>query len=84
MELRNIKLILEYDGTSYYGWQRQPNLPTVQEAVEESLSRLFKEEIKVIAAGRTDAHVHAKGQVINFKTRASLPCPEENLQVYNL
>lgn len=73
VELRNIKLILEYDGTSYHGWQRQPNLPTVQEAVEESLSRLFKEEIKVIAAGRTDAHVHAKGQVINFKTRASLP-----------
>jgi len=73
MDLRNIKLILEYDGASYYGWQRQPNLPTVEKIVQESLSRLFKEETRLFAAGRTDAHVHAKGQVINFKAPISFP-----------
>ncbi|MEA3485395.1 MAG: tRNA pseudouridine synthase A, partial [Candidatus Aerophobetes bacterium] len=73
MRLRNIKLILEYDGTRYYGWQKQPKIPTIQEAVETSLSLLLNKKVEVIAAGRTDAHVHAEGQVVNFHTSASLP-----------
>ncbi|KKK88262.1 hypothetical protein LCGC14_2744980, partial [marine sediment metagenome] len=55
--MRNIKLILEYDGTSYCGWQIQPKVPTVQGYLEKSLSCVFKQEIKTVAAGRTDAGV---------------------------
>ncbi|MCD6232367.1 tRNA pseudouridine(38-40) synthase TruA, partial [Candidatus Aerophobetes bacterium] len=66
--MRNIKLIIEYEGTRYHGWQRQPGVLTIQEVVEESLRRLFNEPIKTVAAGRTDAGVHAKAQVVNFKT----------------
>ena len=71
--MRNIKLILEYDGTFYHGWQKQPEVPTVQNFLEDSLFRLFQQETKVVAAGRTDARVHAKGQVVNFTTDASVP-----------
>ena len=70
--MRNIKIILEYDGSSYYGWQRQPRHPTVQELVEDGLNRLFKERIEVSVAGRTDTGVHAKGQVVNFLTCSSV------------
>jgi len=71
--LHNIKLVIEYEGTSYHGWQKQPQALTVQKVVEESLSRLFNEPIKTQAAGRTDAGVHAKTQVVNFKTHLYLP-----------
>ncbi len=73
--MRNIKVILEYDGSSYYGWQRQPQHPTVQELVENSLHKLFKERIKLSVAGRTDTGVHAKGQVISFVTCSSIRVP---------
>jgi len=73
--VRNIKVILEYDGSSYCGWQRQPRHLTVQELVENGLHKLFKERIKVSVAGRTDTGVHAKGQVINFVTCSSVPIP---------
>jgi len=73
VSLRNIKLIIEYEGTRYHGWQRQPGVLTIQEVVEESLRRLFNEPIKTVAAGRTDAGVHAKAQVVNFKTHFYLP-----------
>lgn len=69
---RNIKLILEYDGTGLAGWQRQADLPTVQSHLEAALSRLTGEEVTVIGAGRTDAGVHARGQVANFRTNATL------------
>ncbi len=71
--MRNIKLILEYDGTEFCGWQRQRSDRTVQEVVEDSLSMLTEETIKVMAAGRTDSGVHALAQVANFKTNSSLP-----------
>lgn len=71
--MRYLKLTLAYDGTRYLGWQIQPQGPTVQGVVEEKLSLLTKEEIKVVAAGRTDAGVHALGQVINFATRSNIP-----------
>ncbi len=70
--MRNIKLILEHDGTSYHGWQKQPGLSTIQKALEDSLFCLFRERIETTAAGRTDAGVHAKGQVVNFFTHASI------------
>ena len=70
--MRNIKLILEYDGTSYHGWQKQPGLLTAQKVLEDSLFLLFGEGVETAAAGRTDAGVHAKGQVVNFTTHTSI------------
>ena len=71
--MRNIKLVLEYDGTNYHGWQIQPNLPTIQGTVEEALTQLTKTQIQIIGAGRTDTGVHAEGQVANFHTDLSIP-----------
>jgi tRNA pseudouridine38-40 synthase len=62
------KLTIEYDGTNYSGWQVQPNGSTVQGAVEDAVSRLFGEGTCVAAAGRTDAGVHAAGQVVTFSS----------------
>ncbi|MCS6303042.1 MAG: tRNA pseudouridine(38-40) synthase TruA [Nitrospira sp.] len=61
-----IKLILEYDGTAYSGWQRQPGRPTIQEAVETAILGVTQINVPVIGAGRTDAGVHALGQVASF------------------
>jgi len=71
--MRNIKLLIEYDGTDFCGWQIQANDRTVQEELERSLSMLTEEKIKTTAAGRTDSGVHALGQVVNFKTNSELP-----------
>ena len=73
MIMRNIKLILEYDGTNYHGWQIQPNLPTVQGVVEDAIKQLTNSSIQIIGAGRTDTGVHAEGQVANFQTNSSIP-----------
>jgi tRNA pseudouridine38-40 synthase len=62
----NIKLTLEYDGTNYHGWQTQPNGPTIQAVLEHALSVFFAQSIRIIGSGRTDAGVHALGQVANF------------------
>jgi|UniRef100_A0A7C5ALN9 tRNA pseudouridine38-40 synthase len=70
---RNVRLTLEYDGTRYHGWQRQKNALTLQEVVEEALERLTGERVRLIASGRTDAGVHARGQVVNFLTLSPLP-----------
>ncbi|MCL6471703.1 MAG: tRNA pseudouridine(38-40) synthase TruA [Firmicutes bacterium] len=72
---RNIKLVLEYDGTNYSGWQKQEkqDVRTLQAEVEAALSTLLGEVIEVNAAGRTDAGVHAFGQVINFFTSSGMP-----------
>jgi tRNA pseudouridine38-40 synthase len=64
---KNIKLIIEYDGTDYYGFQIQPEGNTVQGEIERSLSVIFQRPVKIYGAGRTDAGVHARGQVVNFK-----------------
>lgn len=68
----NIKLILEYDGTHYHGWQRQSKHLTIQGALEITIWKISNEKVTVIGAGRTDAGVHATGQVANFKTRSRL------------
>ncbi|KPL18578.1 MAG: hypothetical protein AMJ92_07375 [candidate division Zixibacteria bacterium SM23_81] len=70
--MRNIKLTLEYDGTDFYGWQVQPEGRTVQGVLEKSLGDLLQESVRIIGAGRTDAGVHAKGQVANFATESEL------------
>lgn len=62
-----IKLILEYDGSAYAGWQRQPDQPTIQEAVERAIHGVTQLTVPVIGAGRTDAGVHALGQVASFR-----------------
>lgn len=66
--MRNIKIILEYDGSAFYGFQRQPGKPTIQEALEKALSAFFNKKMKISSAsGRTDAGVHAEGQVVHFR-----------------
>ncbi len=71
--MATIKLTIEYDGTAYAGWQRQPNQPTIQGAVETALTRITQQQISIIAAGRTDAGVHARGQVASFQSDKSIP-----------
>jgi tRNA pseudouridine38-40 synthase len=71
--MRNIKLLIEYDGTDYHGWQIQPNGITVQEVLQRNLARMTRERVRLIGSGRTDAGVHALGQVANFQTSASIP-----------
>jgi tRNA pseudouridine38-40 synthase len=70
--MRNIKLVLEYDGTDFVGWQFQPNGRSVQGEVERVLQIILQHQTSTFAAGRTDAGVHARGQVINFHTESSL------------
>jgi tRNA pseudouridine38-40 synthase len=70
--MRNLKLTLEYDGTHYLGWQRQPQGMTIQEALESAVLQITGEETQVIGAGRTDAGVHARGQVANLHTTTPL------------
>ena len=70
--MRNIKLTLEYLGTNYYGWQILPGKPTVQGKLKEALETILGHEVKVVGASRTDAGVHALGQVANFKTDRDL------------
>lgn len=73
MDERNIRLLLEYDGTNYHGWQRQDNALSIQEILENAIKQLTQEKAKTIAAGRTDTGVHARGQVVNFKLKKYLP-----------
>jgi len=70
--MRNIRLLIEYDGTNYMGWQIQPEGPTIQGVIEEKLTALTGEKVRVMASGRTDAGAHALGQVASFKTRSKL------------
>ncbi len=66
--MRNLKLTLAYDGTEFHGWQIQPQLRTVQGELHQALQKLLNHEIKVTGSGRTDAGVHAHGQVANVRT----------------
>lgn len=64
--VKNFKLVIEYDGTGFFGWQKQKNKKTIQGEIEKVLSRILNQDIKLAASGRTDAGVHAFGQVANF------------------
>jgi len=72
--VNNYKITVEYDGCGFYGWQRQKKFRnTIQECIEDNLSKLLKESISVTGAGRTDAGVHAYNQTANFRTETSIP-----------
>jgi len=71
--MRNIKLLIEYDGTRYSGWQKQPNAMTIQENIEKAIKKITSEECTLIGSGRTDRGVHARGQVANFHTNSKIP-----------
>ena len=75
--MRNIRLLICYDGTRYKGWQRLPGVDnTIQVKLEQTLSRILGEEIEISGSGRTDAGTHAMGQVANFHCESQMPCEE--------
>ena len=71
--MRNIKLTIEYDGRDFGGWQKQPNKLNIQGEIERAIEGVTKEKVELYASGRTDAGVHAFGQVANFKTNSNIP-----------
>lgn len=74
--MRNIKLLLAYDGTSFLGWQKTPLGPSIEESLQKVLEQILQEKITLQAASRTDAGVHAEGQCVNFLTAKSI-APEK-------
>ena len=73
--MRTIKLTVCYDGSNYFGFQRQARETTIQQVLEEKLARICGEPVTVTGSGRTDAGVHARGQVISFATEGTIPTP---------
>ena len=71
--MRNIKLTIEYDGKDFNGWQKQPNKLNIQGTIEQAIKNITGEDVELNASGRTDAGVHALGQVANFKTNSEIP-----------
>ena len=71
--MKRVALIIQYDGSFFSGWQRQKNAISVQETIEDALSKISNQHIKIFAAGRTDAGVHASGQVIHFDIDFVIP-----------
>jgi len=65
-KLQRVKLAIEYDGTNFYGWQRQGSVPSIQEKIEDALEKFLQQKIIIFVAGRTDAGVHAYGQIAHF------------------
>lgn len=80
--VRTIRLVLRYDGAAYHGWQRQPGLDTIQARLEQAVLQVTGEAAAVHASGRTDAGVHALGQVAHFNTASALP-PQVLLRALN-
>lgn len=71
--MKNVKLTIEYNGRGYVGWQRQPNGVAVEEVVDNAIKKFLSEDIKLYGSSRTDAGVHARGQVANFRTCSDIP-----------
>ncbi|TVL95902.1 MAG: tRNA pseudouridine(38-40) synthase TruA, partial [Candidatus Kuenenia stuttgartiensis] len=74
--MRNVRLTIEYEGTNYAGWQWQKNAISVQETLTHAVRTVTREEVEIHGAGRTDAGVHALGQVANFKTYSAIPAKQ--------
>lgn len=81
--LRRLKCVVAYDGTDFSGFQVQPDQVTVQGEIEAALQRITGEEIQIVGSGRTDAGVHARGQVIHFDTASSIPLEKWGLVLNN-
>ena len=82
--MRNIKLVIEYDGKDFNGWQKQPNKLNIQGEIERAIKEITKEDdIELNASGRTDAGVHAIGQVANFKTNSTMPVDKFPIAINN-
>lgn len=71
--MRNIKILIEYDGTNYAGWQRQKNAKAIQQVLEEAVKKITGEDAEIIGSSRTDAGVHAVGYCANFLTNSKVP-----------
>ena len=80
--MKNIKLTIEYDGTHYGGWQKQNNNSTIQDELQKAIYKVTGEEVDLIGSSRTDAGVHARGMVANFKTESKVP-PERFREAIN-
>ena len=70
---RNIKLILAYEGTRYLGWQKTIAGPSIEKELEKAVTQILQHPVNLQAASRTDAGVHAEGQVVNFFTEREMP-----------
>ena len=79
--MRNIKLTIEYDGKDFNGWQKQPNKLNIQGEIERAIENVTGEKVELIASGRTDAGVHALGQVANFKTTSNFPIEKFSIAI---
>lgn len=77
--MRNIKILIAYDGTAYHGWQNQLKRATIQETIENALRVVMKQKVDLTGSGRTDSGVHALGQVANFK--ADTKIPEDKIKI---
>lgn len=84
MKKKNIKLLIEYDGTNYCGWQRQPKDPSVQEELERAILKLTGKSVTVVGSGRTDSKVHALEQVANFNISSKIPASKFKLALNGL
>lgn len=82
--MRNIALILSYDGTNYHGFQRQKNAIAIQNILEDNLAKILNENVSLVAAGRTDTGVHAISQVVSFFTESNIPISKIPLAVNSL
>ena len=72
--MRTIKLVVAYDGSAYHGFQKQKNVQTVQNVLEEALTMLCGEKVVTAGSGRTDTGVHALAQTVTFTTNGRIPC----------
>jgi tRNA pseudouridine38-40 synthase len=81
MKMRTLVLLIEYDGTNFSGWQIQPNARTVQETIEQSLNKLTEQKYNIIGAGRTDAGVHARGQVAHALIDNKFSIPDTKIAI---
>lgn len=80
--MRNIRLLIAYDGTDFHGWQRQSSVPTIQACLESAIEKIAAERVTLYGSGRTDAGVHALNQVANFKIAGNIP-PANFLKALN-